>query len=252
MMRAILDITAETLAITRESILASQEQLESQKRLEVVASHTDMGIHTILKTTSAILGITQRLEQYRSGRYTLLDEWLIFWIFFILHPLAPQAMELFGSCMLYVLTAYRIWNIVPISPSLYSYFTSPYKAIFLLYWFTDEYNRNPVSYQYAIEFPHIEPFILRAYDPTCVLITFARWIVVSVSRVLYSIGHSLFVGCFARQLNSYLVLELYAMRSCLYGVWYILSILFHGLFAGVCEVEFALPFYTLKPFYYIC
>ena len=246
-------MTAETLAITRESILANQEQIESQKRLEVVATRSDMGIRTILKTTATILGITQRLERYRSGRFTLFDEWLVFWIFLILHPLYPLVMEFFGSCMIYVLTVHRVWNVAPISLTLYSYFTSPYKAIFLLYWFTNEYNRNPVQYRYALEFPRIEPYALVAYDPTSVLITFARWIVVSLSTVVYSIGYSILVGCFARQVNSYLLLEFYAMRSFLYGVWYIMSIMFHGIFAGVCEIQFTIPFYTtVRPFYYIC
>ena len=257
-MRAILDITAETLAITRESILANQAQIESHQRLEVVATHTDTGIHTIIKTTGLILGITQRLEQYRSGRYTLFDEWLVFWTFLVLHPIVPSTLELFGSCMLYVLTLNRLFHLIPVYPSLYSYLTSPYKAIFLLYWFTNEYATNAVVYQtYVLPFPHIEALTFVSYDPTTILITFARWIVISVSSILYSVGYGIVVGCFAVQINKYLLLELYVIRSCLYGLGYILSIMFHGVFTDMykwmCEIQFTIPFYmTVKPFYYIC
>ena len=248
LLRAILDITSETLAITRESAHA---HLESQERLQAVSTHMNTGFDGLLKTTGTILGITQRLENYREGRYmALLDEWLVFWTFFLVHPFAPRTSELFGSVMIYVLAMNRMRQVVPVYPTLYCYFTSPYKAIFLLYWFTNEFILHPQTFEsQPFQFPTFDVLQFQRYEPAIVLISVARHLVVSTSKIFYAL---LLVGV-SGQLHRYLRLELYMLRCALYGVWYLISFLLEGTIPRLCDIQFTIPFYSvIRPFYYVC
>jgi hypothetical protein len=102
----------------------------------------------IVKTTDSILGISRRLSAlmnaYSRGSYAsmmafTLDPWLCLYLYIMLHPVAPKVTEFAASYWQFVLFAHRLLYIWPDLKSIFSvglilYFTSPYKAVYYLYW----------------------------------------------------------------------------------------------------------------------
>jgi hypothetical protein len=223
----------------------------------------DMGIYSLIKKTDIIIGLTQRLQVYKSGNYLqlLLDEWTVFFAFFLLHPFLPKTMELFGSVMLYVLTANRLWIC---RTAWYKttitgfYFTSPYKAIFLLYWFVNEYVKHPmipVVPNLSITLPPL--YRAPSKHLTAVLISFAHWNAMCLYAVVSALIESIQILGFAQQLNKYLLLESQVIVMVFSAFYYVLSIALAGIFSSaytrVCGFEISMPFGgPVRPFYYVC
>jgi len=263
LIRSLIEMVTENLAIARASIVAHEQLLKSQDRIETTNSRMDMGIYSLIKKTDIIIGLTQRLQVYKSGNYLqlLLDEWTVFFTFFFLHPFVPKTMELFGSIMLYVLTGHRLWicRSAWYKTTITSfYFTSPYKAIFLLYWFVNEYVAHPMTPivpNLSITLP--PPYRAPSKHLTVILISFAHWNAMCLYAVVSALIESVQILGFAQQLNKYLLLETQVMIMVLSGFYYVLSIALAGIFSSaymrVCGFEIPMPFGgPLKPFYYVC
>lgn len=151
-----------------KSIAYSQNLLVDQQE-QLLASHNatasllkDMNINlfTVMNTTDTILGVSRRIESmvsaYSKGSYlsilsqALFDPWCVLYAYIILHPVAPVPLEYFASTWQFVLLLYRIPLVVEdckssvallptLSGAVTLYFTSPYKAIYCLYWLNRQF-----------------------------------------------------------------------------------------------------------------
>lgn len=183
-----LQLSQETNAMMRASLEAQLGQVESQARIEnstnrletgqaaltVIAKRVNAGVKGLVKTTDQILGITQRTERLvktlkvngvsSAIKELLLDEWVIFYLYFVLHPLAPASTEICAAVWKFALIANRTLNIrkdfkegnlVPFSLSSIPgiYFTSPWKAIFLLHWYNVKFQSMHGTANYTELFP---------------------------------------------------------------------------------------------------
>ncbi len=263
LIRQLIEMVTENLAISRETIGSHERMLTSHEKIETTNSRMDMGIYSLIKKTDIILGFTQRLEAYKSGDYyyLLLDEWTVFFAFFFLHPFFPAATELIGSIMLYALSAHRLFisNHKRQKTTLLGfYFMSPYKAIFLLYWFLNEYTQHPMKpVKLALNIPLPGRYYPPSAHPTILLISFARYIALYSYAVATAILDCIHVSGIAQQINIYLLFELHVCKVVLGAVYSFLSIALAGIFTGVyqraCALEIPMPFGTvIQPLYYIC
>ena len=134
--------------------------LIEQRGMAGIIATINTNVKGLVVTTGQILGITTRTHAlvqtiHRRGvgagvSQLILDEWLMFYLYFILHPLAPITTEVIMSVWQFALVINRSrfimkdlreGNIVPFSigdiPRIY--FTSPWKAIALIYFFNQKY-----------------------------------------------------------------------------------------------------------------
>jgi hypothetical protein len=134
--------------------------LIEQRGMAGIIATINTNVKGLVVTTGQILGITTRTHAlvqtiHRRGvgagvSQLILDEWLMFYLYFILHPLAPITTEAIMSVWQFALVINRSrfimkdlreGNIVPFSvgdiPRVY--FTSPWKAIALIYFFNQKY-----------------------------------------------------------------------------------------------------------------
>jgi len=157
----IQDYVVEQLAIVK-AIATSQalamEQQAQALNLQHVADNllrkANVSLVSVIKTTDTILGITKRTEALVSAisrrdgwsfaTFTL-DPWACLYAYMLLHPVAPRIMERIASVWQFVLLAYRVsdaFHDIVLSAELMTsvsglvtlYLTSPYKAIYYLYW----------------------------------------------------------------------------------------------------------------------
>lgn len=263
LIRQLVEMVTENLAISRETIGTHERMLTSHEKIETTNSRMDMGIYSLIKKTDIILGFTQRLQAYKSGDYyyLLLDEWTVFFTFFFLHPFFPEVTELIGSVMLYALSVHRLLICRPFwqkTTVLGFYFTSPYKAIFLLYWFLNEYTQNPMTaVKLALSIPLPGRYYPPSTHPTTLLISFARYVALYTYAVVAAVLDCIQVSGIAQQINVYLLFELHVSKMVLAAVYHFLSIALAGIFTGVyqraCALEIPMPFGTaVQPLYYIC
>jgi hypothetical protein len=183
-----LELARETNTMVRASLEAQHDAGAALERIEgttaglaygqstliTIGRRVNAGVKGLVKTSDAILGITQRTEKMvktmRSSGAAgviaelLMDEWLVFYLYFLLHPLAPVSTEACIAVWKYALIINRGLNLrkdfkegklFVASPSgmINIYFTSPWKAIFLLHWYNMKFQGMHGSPQYADLFP---------------------------------------------------------------------------------------------------
>jgi hypothetical protein len=160
-----------------QRIEGTTERLEKGQDIAArVLGRIDAGVKKIASTTDEILGVTKRIDKatraFRSGNVrdiinaTILDEWLVFYAYFLLHPWMPVTTEAIASVWQIVLLGNRLRYLrsdlsegrlitFSVKGMVYNYFTSPWKAIALLYFFNQQFARmrgaDPA--QFATLFP---------------------------------------------------------------------------------------------------
>lgn len=177
----LLQHTTELLELHRVSLASHASLQESQRRLETAATAAEEGqltiqqrLQTLLATTGKILGVTTRTERLvgalRRGNVRaaaaalLLDEWTLLFCTILLRPFFPAPVESFVAVWQFVLFAQRVWwlpadlregrLVVPsLGGLLANYFTSPWKALFLLYWLNHRAFQMDGTDEYARFFP---------------------------------------------------------------------------------------------------
>jgi hypothetical protein len=165
-----IGVGQEAIKTTTEGLMTGQDKLTS------MTSRIEAGVKKIGEKTDKILGITQRTEtlmrSYNGGNWrelasaVLFDEWLVFYLYFLMHPWMPVTMEAFASVWQLVLPIRRIFLLradlregrlisFSVGKTIHNYFTSPWKAIALLYFFNQEFARMRTTdpTQYAALFP---------------------------------------------------------------------------------------------------
>jgi len=157
----IQDYVAEQLAIVKALATSQALAMEQQAQtlaLQHVADNmlrkANVSLVSVIKTTDAILGITKRTEALVSAvsrrdgwsfATFIVDPWFCLYTYMLLHPIVPRTVEQIASVWQFVLLTYRISDafrdIVLSARQLTSltglvtlYLTSPYKAIYYLYW----------------------------------------------------------------------------------------------------------------------
>jgi hypothetical protein len=151
----------KSIAYSQNILVEQQEQLiVSHSATANLLKDMNINLFTVMNTTDTILGVSRRIESmvsaYSKGSYlsiltqALFDPWCVLYAYIILHPVAPVPLEYFASTWQFVLLLYRIplvredckssIALLPtLSGSLTLYFTSPYKAIYCLYWLNRQF-----------------------------------------------------------------------------------------------------------------
>lgn len=170
----IQDYMVEQLAIVK-AIATSQalavEQQAQTLNLQHVADNllrkANVSLFSVIKTTDSILGITTRTEALvkaisRRDGWTFaaftMDPWACLYAYMLLHPIAPRISEQIASAWQFVLIAYRISdafrdivssakNMTSVSGIVTLYLTSPYKAIYYLYWLNRSFVDDATGHQ---------------------------------------------------------------------------------------------------------
>lgn len=173
-LRAVL----QSQAATEETQARIQNVAESTKSTQTimkrVLDRVDVGVKQIGAVTNQILGITQRTEKlartFRNRgvrgiiQAVLFDEWLIFYMYMILHPYAPTTTEMFGSVWVGVLAARRFMKLrgdmkkgelitFSVAGIINNYLTSPWKAIYLMYWYNQKFQSMHGTQEFDELFP---------------------------------------------------------------------------------------------------
>jgi hypothetical protein len=157
----IQDYVVEQLAIVKALATSQAIAVEQQAQaltLQHVADNmlrkANVSLVSVIKTTDTILGITKRTEalvsaasrrDYWSFATFTLDPWACLYAYMLLHPIAPRIAEQIASIWQFVLITYRISDVfrdillsakqlTSLSGLVSVYLTSPYKAIYYLYW----------------------------------------------------------------------------------------------------------------------
>ena len=211
----IQDYVVEQLAIVK-AIATSQalavEQQAQTLNLQHVADNllrkANVSLVSVIKTTDSILGITTRTEALvkaisRRDGWTFaaftMDPWACLYAYMLLHPVAPRIVEQIASIWQFVLIAYKIsdvfHDIISSAKHMTSftgvvtlYLTSPYKAIYYLYWLNRSFVRDNAEHQpvalLSIEFPM--PVCPIHITPTA-LVCIADYTVASIGATLASV-----------------------------------------------------------------
>jgi hypothetical protein len=147
--------------------------LAQQTGMSKIVATINKNVKGLMVTTNQILGITTRTHAlvqtiHRRGlgagvSQVILDEWLMFYLYFMLHPLAPMSTELIMSVWQFALVInrsrfiikdFREGNIIPFSigdiPRVY--FTSPWKAIALIYFYNMKFAEMRGTPEYSTLF----------------------------------------------------------------------------------------------------
>ena len=171
---AMMSSQASTEQVASRIQNVTNETKATQSIMKRVLNRVDVGVKQIGAVTNQILGITQRTEKlaktFRNKgargviQQVLFDEWLIFYMYMILHPYAPVSSEMFGSVWVGVLAARRFMmlrgdmskgEIVSFSVGgmINNYFTSPWKAIYLMYWYNQKFQSMHGTQEFDQLFP---------------------------------------------------------------------------------------------------
>lgn len=147
---------------------------ELTSKMNLVLQSVDSGVKKIGLVTDQILGITTRTEAlmktFRRGgirgiiQGILFDEWLIFYMYMILHPYAPTTTEMFSSVWVGVLAARRFMKLrgdmkkgeiitFSFAGIVNNYLTSPWKAIYLMYWYNQKFQSMHGTQEFDELFP---------------------------------------------------------------------------------------------------
>lgn len=147
--------------------------LAQQTGMSKIVAAINTNVKGLMLTANQILGITTKTHAlvqtiHRRGlgagvSQLILDEWLMFYLYFMLHPLAPISTEVIMSVWQFALVInrsrfiikdFREGNIIPFSlgdaPRIY--FTSPWKAIFLIYFYNMKFLSMRGTPEYTILF----------------------------------------------------------------------------------------------------
>jgi hypothetical protein len=173
-MRAMMQSQAATEDTQARIQNVAEATKETQTVMKRVLDRVDVGVKQIATVTNQILGITQRTEKLaktfrnRGARgiiqEVLFDEWLIFYMYMLLHPYAPTTTELFGSVWVGVLAARRFMKLrgdmrkgeilaFSVAGVVNNYLTSPWKAIYLMYWYNQKFQSMHGTQEYNELFP---------------------------------------------------------------------------------------------------
>lgn len=175
------DMVEQSMRAQAEAKETAERTEESARRLEqgqsamsTVLKRVNVGVRGLVTTTDKILGITQRTEQHlktlrNRGRtafvYDLVfDEWIMLYLYLLLHPLAPLTTEGVMAWWQFALTIrrgsslyreFRESRLIQMSVSgvMYTYFTSPWKAIYLIYWYNKRFLSLRGTTDYTTYFP---------------------------------------------------------------------------------------------------
>ena len=157
MQEAITEQLTIVKALATSQALAVEQQGQTflaQMNTDSLLRKVNLNVVTVVKTTDSILGISKRTEalvtaarnrDYWTFAGLFLDPWCCLYAYMILHPVAPIITERLVSVWQFVLLVYRLLSfvedvlrsaIVATSASglITLYFTSPYKALYYLYW----------------------------------------------------------------------------------------------------------------------
>jgi hypothetical protein len=169
-------------AIATSQALAVEQQGQifiAQMNADTMLRKVNLNVITVLKTTDSILGISKRTEalvraararDYYAVLGLLLDPWFCLYAYILLHPVAPVILENAASVWQFVLFAYRLSSflkdgqsslaMIGISGITFLYFTSPYKALYYLYWLNRAFVygeiQNTRALIWTVELPNIE------------------------------------------------------------------------------------------------
>ena len=144
------------MAIAASQALTAEQQtliFEAQTNTDTLVRRVNLNVITVVKTTDSILGITSRTETMvrairQRDAWSLInlafDPWLCLYMYIGLHPFASVFIERVTSVWQFVLLQYRLINLLKdacamtavtsVGAIFHLYFTSPYKAIYYLYW----------------------------------------------------------------------------------------------------------------------
>jgi hypothetical protein len=235
-------------ALATSQALAVEQQGQTflaQMNTDSLLRKVNLNVVTVVKTTDSILGISKRTEALVTAARTrdywtfaglFLDPWCCLYAYILLHPVAPISTERIISAWQFILFAYRLASIVEdiirsamIATSLGGvvtlYFTSPYKALYYLYWLNRAFVYGEIQASRGLIFDITLPVPacskeLSAKSFVCV----ADFTVTCTGLALYSLKTAI--------MNSDVALELSTLFSLEWAIWYSILKFIYDCIAG--------------------
>jgi hypothetical protein len=222
-------------AIATSQALAVEQQGQiffAQMNADTILRKVNFNVATVIKTTDSILGISKRTEALVRAANTrdywtligfLLDPWFCLYTYMLLHPVAPVILENTASAWQFILFAYRLSSFVKdgrssltmigLSGITFLYFTSPYKALYYLYWLNRAFVYGEIQNARAIVLTVELPNLECTHDINSkTLVCLADFTVNSVYIVLNALKTTL--------MNSDIALQAWALIQLEWAIWH--------------------------------
>jgi hypothetical protein len=235
MQEAITEQLTIVKALATSQALAVEQQGQTflaQMNTDSLLRKVNLNVVTVVKTTDSILGISKRTEalvtaarnrDYWTFAGLFLDPWCCLYAYMLLHPVAPIITERLVSVWQFVLLVYRLLSfvedllrsaIVATSASglITLYFTSPYKALYYLYWLNRAFVYGEIQARGLT-------FDLTLPAPSCSLEISSKSFVCAADFTVTSAG--LVLSSFKTALmNSDVAMQLSTLFSLEWLIWY--------------------------------
>ena len=240
----------KALALSQALAVEQQDQtFFAQMNADSLLRKVNVNVNTVIKTTDSILGISKRTEalvkavarrDYSTIGSLLLDPWFCLYAYMLLHPLAPSLLEAAASVWQFILFAYRLrYLITDIKQSsghlttlggiVTLYLTSPYKALYYLYWLNRAFVYGEIQATQTLVFDLSLPL------PACSLelapknlVCAAEFLVNSTAILLQKLKITLKNSDVATQISTLIRLEWVIWYSILYAIY---SLITQGLYS---------------------
>lgn len=239
-------------ALATSQALAVEQQGQTflaQIQADTLLKKVNANVCTVVKTTDSILGISKRTEtliravRHREARTLLtlcMDPWFCLYAYMLLHPIAPSFLEQMTSVWQFVLLLYRCTSVIDdgkqsvlygtsLGGILFLYATSPYKALYYLYWLNKAfvYGELTAAPALALTLPITFPDCAPAMHPTS-LVCLADYTVEALSLGLASFYSAIQNSEIAVQISALVALEQAIWYGFLYSIY---SSILQGLYA---------------------